>query len=74
MLNFDKNRFIRIQTGAVSIAGEVRTLVRKLLSDGVERLYFMGTGGRAAPDAPRRRAGAAPLAFPGQRAYTLPKS
>jgi len=45
MLNFDKNRFIRIQTGAVSIAGEVRTLVRKLLSDGVERLYFMGTGG-----------------------------
>jgi len=45
MLNFDKDRFIKIQSGAVSIAGEVRSLMRKLLSDGVERLYFMGTGG-----------------------------
>jgi fructoselysine-6-phosphate deglycase len=45
MLNFDPDRFVRIQTGAVSIAGDVRKLMRKLLSDGVERLYFMGTGG-----------------------------
>jgi fructoselysine-6-phosphate deglycase len=45
MLNFDESRFIRIQSGAVSIAGEVRSLVRALLSEGVERLYFMGTGG-----------------------------
>src|SRR5215813_8834566 len=45
MLNFDKDRFIGIQADAVSIAAEMRTLLRKLLSDGVERLYFMGTGG-----------------------------
>lgn len=45
MLNFDEARFIRIQGGAVSIAAEVRSLMRKLLSEGVERLYFMGTGG-----------------------------
>ena len=45
MLNFDKDRFVRIQSGAVAIAGEARTLLRRLLSDGVERLYFMGTGG-----------------------------
>lgn len=45
MLNFDKDRFVKIQSGAVSIAGEVRALMHKLLSDGVERLYFMGTGG-----------------------------
>jgi fructoselysine-6-phosphate deglycase len=45
MLNFDEGRFIKIQSGAVSIAGEVRSLMRKLLSEGVERLYFMGTGG-----------------------------
>ena len=45
MLNFDEDRFVRIQSGAISIAGEVRSLVRKLLSEGVERLYFMGTGG-----------------------------
>ncbi|RWD73869.1 SIS domain-containing protein [Mesorhizobium sp.] len=45
MLNFDKDRFVRIQSGAVSIAGDVRALMRKLLADGVERLFFMGTGG-----------------------------
>ncbi|TXH39177.1 MAG: SIS domain-containing protein [Rhodospirillaceae bacterium] len=45
MLNFDKDRFMRIQSGAVAIAADVRTLMRKLLSEGVERLYFMGTGG-----------------------------
>ncbi|UCI10359.1 SIS domain-containing protein [Mesorhizobium sp. B1-1-8] len=45
MLNFDRDRFIKIQGGAVSIAGEARSLMRTLLSDGVERLFFMGTGG-----------------------------
>ena len=45
MLNFDQDRFVRIQSGAVAIAADVRTLMRKLLSEGVERLYFMGTGG-----------------------------
>lgn len=45
MLNFDRDRFIRIQSGAVSIAGEARSLMHTLLSEGVERLFFMGTGG-----------------------------
>jgi fructoselysine-6-phosphate deglycase len=45
MLNFDKDRFVKIQTGSVSIAGEVRALMKKLLAEGVDRLYFMGTGG-----------------------------
>ncbi|AXC49236.1 SIS domain-containing protein [Paracoccus suum] len=45
MLNFDKDRFIRIQSGAVAIAEEVRPLIRDLLGKGIERLYFMGTGG-----------------------------
>ncbi|SDA90987.1 SIS domain-containing protein [Mesorhizobium qingshengii] len=45
MLNFDKDRFIRIQSGAVSIAREARSLMRTLLAEGVERLFFMGTGG-----------------------------
>jgi len=45
MLNFDKDRYIKIQSGAVSIAGQARPLLRALLSEGVERLYFMGTGG-----------------------------
>jgi fructoselysine-6-phosphate deglycase len=45
MLNFDRDRFVGIQTGAVAIAAEVRSLVGKLLADDIERLYFMGTGG-----------------------------
>ena len=45
MLNFDKTRFVTIQSGAVSIAGEARSLMRSLLAGGVERLFFMGTGG-----------------------------
>lgn len=45
MLNFDQDRFVKIQTGALSIAGDVRALMKTLLADGVDRLYFMGTGG-----------------------------
>lgn len=45
MLNFDKDRFVRIQSGAVSIANEMRPLMRTLLAEGIERLFFMGTGG-----------------------------
>lgn len=45
MLNFDRDRFVKIQSGAVAVAGEVRSLMRTLLAAGVERLFFMGTGG-----------------------------
>ena len=45
MLNFDKDRFVKIQSGAVAIAGDVRALMKKLLSEGAERMFFMGTGG-----------------------------
>jgi len=45
MLNFDKDRFLKIQSGAVAIAEDVRALMRNELANGVERLYFMGTGG-----------------------------
>ncbi|SIT17163.1 SIS domain-containing protein [Paracoccus saliphilus] len=45
MLNFDKDRFLTIQGGAVGIANDMRKLVRELLSSGIERVFFMGTGG-----------------------------
>lgn len=45
MFNFDKNRFVKIQSGALGLAEEMRPLMRKLLKDGVERIFFMGTGG-----------------------------
>ncbi len=45
MLNFDRDRFVKIQSGAVAIARDVRALMRALLADGLERMFFMGTGG-----------------------------
>lgn len=45
MLNFDKDRFIRIQSGAVALAETARPMIRGFLEGGVERVYFMGTGG-----------------------------
>jgi fructoselysine-6-phosphate deglycase len=45
MLNFDRDRFVGIQSGAAGIAAETRALVGRLLAEGVERLFFMGTGG-----------------------------
>lgn len=45
MLDFDRQRFLGIQRGAIDIASEVRPILGRLLSEGVERLFFMGTGG-----------------------------
>ena len=45
MLNFDQDRFVRIQSGAVAISDDIRAVMHRLLAEGVERLYFMGTGG-----------------------------
>jgi fructoselysine-6-phosphate deglycase len=36
---------VKIQGGAVAIAEDVRALMRRLLDDGLERIFFMGTGG-----------------------------
>ena len=45
MLNFDVERFLRIQTGALGIAETIRPLMRDLLGRGLRRLFVMGTGG-----------------------------
>ena len=45
MLNFDTDRFLRIQSGAIALGQTIRPLMRDLLAKGIERLYFMGTGG-----------------------------
>jgi len=45
MLNFDEQRFVSIQTGAVAIAAKLRPIMHKLLEEGLERIFFMGTGG-----------------------------
>jgi len=45
MLNFDTERFIRIQTGAVAQAQGLREVINRCLADGAENLFFVGSGG-----------------------------
>lgn len=45
MFNFDIDRFVAIQSGAVAIADDAHTLLGKLVNGPIKRLFFMGTGG-----------------------------
>ena len=45
MFNFDRERYIKIQTGAVSMAGEIDKTIGGLISNGAKNLFFLGTGG-----------------------------
>lgn len=45
MLNFDEQRFVRIQTGAVALAAGIDQIVIRSLDAGADRLVFLGTGG-----------------------------
>ena len=47
MLNFDPDRFLRIQTGAVSFAARIDNSVAACLGRGAANLFFLGTGGAA---------------------------
>ena len=47
MLNFDEERFLRIQSGAVSVAGRLHQAVSDALAGGTQNLFFLGAGGVA---------------------------
>ncbi|WEZ82120.1 SIS domain-containing protein [Rhizobium sp. 32-5/1] len=47
MLNFDEQRFLRIQTGAVSLRTRLDQVIASCLSAGAENVFFLGTGGAA---------------------------
>lgn len=47
MLNFDKERFLRIQSGAVGLRGRLDQVIADCLAAGAENLHFLGTGGAA---------------------------
>jgi fructoselysine-6-phosphate deglycase len=47
MLNFDEQRFLAIQSGAVSLAGPLDDVIGRCLRQGAENLFFLGTGGAA---------------------------
>ena len=45
MLNFDPERYLRIQSGAVALAEPVHTAVASCLEAGKRNLFFVGSGG-----------------------------
>ena len=47
MFNFDPDRFIRIQSGAVALAPRIDAAIGEAIAAGAENLYFLGTGGVA---------------------------
>jgi len=47
MLNFDEDRFLKIQGGAVALAQRIDRVIATALAAGAENLYFLGTGGVA---------------------------
>jgi fructoselysine-6-phosphate deglycase len=45
VLNFDADRFVAIERGAVELAGPLDRAVAGLLDEGAENLFFLGAGG-----------------------------
>ncbi|MGL4813418.1 MAG: SIS domain-containing protein [Beijerinckiaceae bacterium] len=47
MLNFDEDRFLKIQGGAVALAERIDRVIATAIAAGARNLYFLGTGGVA---------------------------
>ncbi|RDJ03786.1 SIS domain-containing protein [Rhizobium grahamii] len=47
MLNFDEQRFLRIQSGAAGLAKRFDEVITSCLAAGAENVFFLGTGGAA---------------------------
>ena len=47
MLNFDEDRFLRIQQGALALAPDIHAAIGQRLEAGAKNLFFMGPGGAA---------------------------
>ncbi|MGO4438956.1 SIS domain-containing protein [Rhizobium sp. RAF56] len=45
MLNFDEQRFLRIQSGALALAKRLDEVIGTCLKAGAENIFFLGTGG-----------------------------
>jgi fructoselysine-6-phosphate deglycase len=45
MLNFDEERFVRIQSGVVSLGEHIHEVIGARLSGGAQNLFFLGSGG-----------------------------
>ena len=47
MFNFDADRFVKIQTGAVALAAEIDAAAERYVAEGIDSVFFLGTGGAA---------------------------
>lgn len=47
MLNFDEARFLRIESGALALAGPIHAVIGAALAGGARNIFFLGTGGAA---------------------------
>jgi fructoselysine-6-phosphate deglycase len=47
MLNFDEQRFLRIQSGAAGLASRIDDVIAGCIAAGAENVFFLGTGGAA---------------------------
>ena len=65
MLNFDEDRYLRIQSGAVGLADRIHAEVVTRLGDGAENLFFVGVRRRRHPDGAGRPAAADAVDVPG---------
>src|SRR5262245_66429471 len=47
MLNFDADRFLKIETGAIALAAEIDAAAARYVAEGIDSVFFLGTGGAA---------------------------
>jgi fructoselysine-6-phosphate deglycase len=47
MFNFDADRFLKIQTGAIALAAEIDAAAQRYVAEGIDSVFFSGTGGAA---------------------------
>lgn len=47
MLNFDADRFLRIEAGALALAAPIHAAIGAALGKGAKNIFFLGTGGAA---------------------------
>ncbi len=45
MLNFDEDRFVKIQDGALALTDRLRDTISALVDDGATNIFFLGAGG-----------------------------
>jgi len=47
MFNFDRDRFLRIQNGAIGLKDELDVVIDEVVTKGIKNVFFVGTGGAA---------------------------